>query len=199
MTKNQLNVVIALGAAMVLGGCAAPPMKSSSEPMSSPAKKPMPAPAKPAPAVQAAPSSVDMLETILTRVADSKDVQISKSSTGALLLRATGDTAFASGSSALRPDFTDFLKQLANGLQTYSNLSMRVTGHTDNTGAAQLNDKLSEARAVSTINFLVSQGVPAGRLLAEGRGQTEPIASNDSAEGRASNRRVDMLIIELGK
>ena len=115
-----------------------------------------------------------------------------------MLLRATGDTAFASGSSSLRPDFTDFLKQLANGLQTYNNLSMRVTGHTDNTGAAQLNDKLSEARAVSTINFLVSQGVPAGRLLAEGRGQNEPIASNDTAEGRAANRRVDMLIIELG-
>ena len=86
---------------------------------------------------------------------------------------------------------------LANGLQTYSSLSTKVSGHTDSTGDAQLNDKLSEARANATINRLVSLGVPATRLLAEGKGQREPIASNDSAEGRAANRRVDLLIIDL--
>ncbi|MEO8279676.1 MAG: OmpA family protein [Ideonella sp.] len=158
----------------------------------------MPTPARPAPAAAPmAPSSIGTLETILKRVAGDKDVQITRTSTGALLMRATGDTAFRTGSSSLTPAFSDFLKQLANGLQTYGHLSMKVTGHTDNTGDAQLNEKLSEARAASTINFLVSQGVGANRMLAEGKGQADPIASNDTAEGRASNRRVDMLIIEL--
>lgn len=203
MNQTRLNQLIAIGAAMLLAACAAPPARppSTAAPAPSPAPRPVPAPARPAPAtVATAPSStIGLLETILKRVAGDKNVSITKTPTGALLLRATGDTAFASGSSSLTPSFTDFLKQLSNGLQTYGNLSMKVTGHTDNTGDAALNDKLSEARAASTINFLVGQGVPATRLLGEGKGQSDPIASNETADGRASNRRVDMLIIELPK
>jgi outer membrane protein OmpA-like peptidoglycan-associated protein len=138
-----------------------------------------------------------MLETILNRLAGDKGVKIERTSTGALLLRATGDTAFAPGSSSLSPRFGDFLRQLANGLQTYSTLSVKVTGHTDSTGDAQLNDRLSAARAAAAVNALVREGVASNRLLSEGKGQSEPIASNDSAEGRATNRRVDMLIIDL--
>lgn len=202
MKRTRIHQLTALGAALLLAACAAPPSTppATSSPAPSPAPRPMPAPARPAPAAApTAPSSIGLLETILKRVAGDKDVSINRTPTGALLLRATGDTAFGTGSSSLSPAFTDFLRQLANGLQTYGNLSMKVTGHTDNTGDAQLNDKLSEARAASTINFLVSQGVPAARLLGEGKGQSDPIASNDTAEGRASNRRVDMLIIELPK
>ena len=203
MNQNRLNQLIAVGAAMLLAACAAPPgpQPSVPSPASSPAApRPMPAPARPAPAAApTAPSPVGALESILKRVASDRGVDIKRTPTGALLLRATGDTAFSTGSSSLTPTFTDFLKQLANGLQTYGNLSMKVTGHTDNTGDAQLNAKLSEARAASTINFLVSQGVPASRLLGEGKGQAEPLVGNDTVEGRASNRRVDMLIIELPK
>lgn len=207
MTVLQFKPALALAAALALAGCAVPPSEPAA-PMSKPAgptrpaapQAPQAAPAKPAPPrTAAAPSSLGTLETILNRVAGDKDVKISRTSTGALLLRATGDTAFNSGSAALTQRFMDFLRQLANGLQTYPDLSMKVTGHTDSTGDAQLNNKLSEARAASTINYLVSQGVSASRLLAEGKGQSDPIASNDTAEGRADNRRVDMLIIEIPK
>ncbi|WP_418321010.1 OmpA family protein [Piscinibacter sakaiensis] len=206
MIPDRLTHLAVLAAALALAGCETPPAKApaaTAPPAAAPARAPAmaaPAPSRPATAApQPAPSSIGMLETILKRLASDKGVSITRTSTGALLLRATGDTSFNTGSAALSPSFMDFLRQLANGLQTYSNLSMKVTGHTDNTGDAQLNDKLSEARAAATINFLVKEGVPASRMLSEGKGQSDPIASNDTAEGRASNRRVDMLIIELPK
>ncbi len=206
MNPFRLNQLTAMGAAILLAACAAPPAPPSAPPPPAPkpgggavAPRPMAAPARPVANAPVAPSQVNVLETILKRVGNDKDVEITRTATGALLLRATGDTAFATGSSALTPSFSEFLKQLANGLQTYGNLSMKVTGHTDNTGDSQLNDKLSEARASAAINYLVAQGVPASRMLGEGKGQADPIASNDSAAGRASNRRVDMLIIELAK
>lgn len=192
--------------AAALAGCAAPPPAEPtpapppSMPMASPPAAPAAEPAPPqntgAAQAPAAPTAVDTLETILRRVSDDSDVQISRTSTGALLIRATGDTAFNTGSSSLSPRFSQFLQQLANGLSTFGNLSAKVSGHTDSSGDAQLNDRLSAARAQATINRLVALGVPAGRLLGEGKGQREPVAGNDTAEGRAANRRVDVLIID---
>lgn len=208
MKRLQLkNRLFGLGAALALAGCAAPQQRPSAppaaaapsaaaQPAAGPAAVTRPAAAAAAPA---APTAVNMLETILTRLAGDKGVRSERTATGALLLRATGDTAFDTGSSNLSPRFTDFLRQLANGLQSYPTLSMKVTGHTDSTGDAQLNQRLSEARAAATTNFLVREGVPANRMLGEGKGQSEPIASNDTAAGRASNRRVDMMIIEVSR
>lgn len=199
----------ALLALAVLAGCAAPPPAPSApppptmapSPAPAPVAAPTPAPRAPvaAPVAPAAPSSLDTLETILNRVSGDSGVKIERTPTGALLLRATGDTAFTSGSSALSPRFVDFLQQLSNGLLTYGSLSAKVSGHTDSVGDATLNDRLSSARAQATVQRLTSLGVPANRLLAEGKGQREPIASNDSPEGRAANRRVDVLIIETGR
>ena len=192
----------------LLAGCAAPPPAPNAPPpptvapapAPAPVAAPAPAPRPPAPAAAApaAPSSLDTLETILNRVSGDSGVKIERTSTGALQLRATGDTAFTSGSSALSPRFVDFLQQLANGLQTYTSLSAKVSGHTDSVGDSTLNDRLSAARAQATVQRLTGLGVPSARLLAEGKGQREPIASNDSAEGRAANRRVDILIIDTG-
>lgn len=193
--------------ALVMAGCASPPPNEPSPvpppPVSQPATPAAaPAPTQAAPAAPArmappkAPSSVDTLETILKRVSDDSGIQISRTSTGALLIRATGDTAFNTGSAALSPRFNHFLQQLANGLTTYGSLTAKVVGHTDSSGDAQLNDRLSESRAQATISRLVALGISANRLLGEGKGQREPIAGNDTAEGRAANRRVDLLVIE---
>lgn len=191
-----------------MAGCASPPPNEPSPPppppaprAAAPAVAPAPAqiaPAAPvsAPAQPAAPSSVDTLETILKRVSDDSGIKISRTSTGALLVLATGDTSFNTGSATLSPRFNQFLQQLANALSTYGDLTAKVTGHTDSSGDAQLNDRLSSARAQATINRLVGLGISANRLLGEGKGQREPIASNDTAEGRAANRRVELLIIE---
>jgi outer membrane protein OmpA-like peptidoglycan-associated protein len=204
--RNTLRLAAGVAAVLVLAGCAtppapqAPPAPIASAPVAPPppaAPPPVAAPEPtPAPA-PVAPAAILKLETILQRLSGDNGVQISTTPTGALRVRATGDTAFDTGSAAISPRFGEFLQTLANGLQTFGTLSAKVSGHTDSTGDAQLNDRLSEARANATVNRLVSLGVPATRLLAEGRGQKEPIASNDTAEGRAANRRVDLLIIEL--
>lgn len=196
--RSALYALSALVAALA-AGCAAPP--PATPPAAAPAPAAAPVPARPAP-VEAAPargpSAVSLVETILTRVGGDSDVQISRTPTGALLLRATGDASFATASSTLSPQFRGFLQQLANALLTYPALATKVVGHTDSTGDDALNVRLSEARAQATINHLVSLGVPQSRLLSEGKGSSEPIASNDTPEGRASNRRVDLLIIEAG-
>ena len=203
MSRRLVSPVWTVLAAALIAGCAAPPPAAPPPPVEAPPPAPAPVerppepPAPPAP-VRTAPSSLSTLETILTRVAGDSGVQISRTPTGALLLRATGDTSFATASAVLSPRFKDFLQQLANGLSTYTDLATKVSGHTDSVGDAALNDKLSTARANATINHLVGLGVPAARLVGEGKGQREPVASNDTPEGRATNRRVDLLIIELG-
>ncbi len=70
-----------------------------------------------------------------------------------------------------------------------------VSGHTDNVGSDALNQKLSEERAAKVAQFLVDVGgVPGGRVQSTGKGKNRPVASNESAEGRAANRRVEILI-----
>ena len=200
-TLTTTSLIVALAA---LAGCAAPPTQTDTPaptmraPMPPPVAQPPAArPAAAPAAAPVAPRAIDQFETILIRMSGDSGVRISKTSTGALLVRATGDTSFDSGKAVLSQRFNDFLQTLANGLMTYTTLSAKVSGHTDSTGDSALNDKLSEARAAATVSRLVSLGVPANRLLAEGKGQNQPIASNDTAEGRASNRRVDILIIDL--
>lgn len=204
MSRHPAVLAWTACAVLLAAGCAtppppaepAPPVRAAPAPAPPPAPSPVPA-AEPVPE-RSAPSSLALLETILTRVGGDSGVQISRTSTGALLLRATGDAAFGTASAVLSPRFRNFLQQLANGLGTYPTLATKVSGHTDSVGDAQLNDKLSAARANATIAYLVSLGVPASRLVSEGKGSREPIAGNDTAEGRAANRRVDLLIIELG-
>jgi len=75
--------------------------------------------------------------------------------------------------------------------------AVRVEGHTDNQGAAAFNKKLSEQRAASVVRWLVQHGIDASRLSSEGFGFERPIDSNDSADGRKNNRRVEFHIDDL--
>jgi OOP family OmpA-OmpF porin len=76
--------------------------------------------------------------------------------------------------------------------------TLEIRGHTDNTGSAELNMQLSKDRAKSVYDFFVKQGMDPAKLSADGSGMNEPIADNSTAEGRAQNRRVEVLIIEGG-
>ena len=104
------------------------------------------------------------------------------------------DILFATDSAALRPDLQSDLRTIAANLQRYPDSVVVVTGHTDSTGTAAHNQALSERRADAVAGVLISSGVPARRIQAVGAGQTQPIASNGSASGRAQNRRVEITI-----
>ena len=82
------------------------------------------------------------------------------------------------------------LDEVADNLNRLKFVSGTVVGHTDNTGTEEYNQELSERRAQSVSTYLQGKGIAVGRLAASGAGQSEPIADNDTEEGRAQNRRV---------
>jgi outer membrane protein OmpA-like peptidoglycan-associated protein len=107
---------------------------------------------------------------------------------------------FASGllydfdSDAVKPTAAQNLRSLAQSLGKYPNTDILIVGHTDATGSDNYNQSLSERRAQSAQLFLTREGVNNSRLRAAGRGETEPIASNDTEAGQAKNRRVEVAI-----
>lgn len=104
------------------------------------------------------------------------------------------DILFATDSANLRPDLLRDLQAVARNLQQYPNSVIQIVGHTDNTGSAAYNQELSDRRARSVASSLISNGVPSNRVSSYGVGLSQPIASNNTAEGRAQNRRVDIVI-----
>ncbi|HYW08150.1 MAG TPA: OmpA family protein [Longimicrobium sp.] len=86
------------------------------------------------------------------------------------------------------------LQQLAQSLAKYPGTTVLIVGHTDNVGSDSYNMTLSQRRADAAANYLAAQGVGRGRVRIEGRGETEPIGSNDSEAGRGQNRRVEIAI-----
>ena len=111
-----------------------------------------------------------------------------------LVVNMPQDVLFATDSSTLRPDLTRDIKAVAANLIRYPNSTIEVIGHTDNSGSAASNQDLSQRRAVSVANVLRESGVPNARIAAYGRGEDQPIASNLTPEGRAANRRVEIII-----
>ena len=102
---------------------------------------------------------------------------------------------FVTGGSALTPNSKYELKDLANALNEYPTMNIEVAGHTDNVGSVEGNMALSNARAQSVYQFLTDQGISASRMTAVGYGSTVEVESNDTAEGRAANRRTEFKII----
>jgi outer membrane protein OmpA-like peptidoglycan-associated protein len=101
---------------------------------------------------------------------------------------------FDTGKSILKPESQPTLLEISKLLKTDTNLKLYVVGHTDNTGTLDANMKLSMDRAASVVNALTSQfSVNATRLTACGDGPTSPVASNDNEEGKALNRRVELV------
>ena len=101
--------------------------------------------------------------------------------------------SFETGQAALKPSAQLTLAKLAGIAQVFPNINMRVEGYTDSTGSAATNQKLSEARAKSVYDFLKAQGVADTRLAFQGLGPEYPVADNATNEGRAKNRRVEIV------
>jgi len=104
------------------------------------------------------------------------------------------DIVFATDSAAVRTDLQSDLRVLATSLNNYPDSTVDVIGHTDNTGAADYNQQLSARRAGAVEAVLADAGVAPGRIRAYGRGEAQPVASNLTPEGRAQNRRVEIVI-----
>jgi OOP family OmpA-OmpF porin len=105
------------------------------------------------------------------------------------------DTLFGFDKAELQSDGLSKLEDLVSKLQGTDIEIIVVTGHTDSTGPASYNDKLSKRRAQAARNFLVSKGLPADRIFAKGKGEQQPIASNKTSAGRAKNRRVEVEVV----
>lgn len=107
---------------------------------------------------------------------------------------------FASGllydfdSDVIRADAAQNLRNLAASLDKYANTDLLIVGHTDAVGTSDYNQALSQRRATSAASYLAAQGVSSARLQAVGRGETEPLATNDTEAGRQLNRRVEIAI-----
>lgn len=111
-----------------------------------------------------------------------------------LIVTMPQDILFATDSATLRPDLQQDIYTLAGSLNRYPDTTVQVVGHTDNTGDAGYNLNLSRQRANSVASILIGAGVPSYRIVAVGRGEDQPIASNLTPEGRAQNRRVEFVI-----
>jgi OmpA-OmpF porin, OOP family len=103
---------------------------------------------------------------------------------------------FDVGSTRIKPESTPTLKEIAQALKQESSMRLRIEGHTDNTGASSLNQTLSTERAAAVVSYLVNQeGIAASRLESSGFGDSKPAADNNTPEGRQTNRRVDLVVI----
>lgn len=111
-----------------------------------------------------------------------------------LIVSMPQDVLFATDSAVVRPENFANLRTIAESLRRYPDTRVEIVGHTDSTGDAGYNQRLSERRAAAVADVLRGEGVGGARIVAFGRGEDSPIATNLTPEGRAQNRRVEIII-----
>lgn len=158
----------------------APPPKPAPAPVAVAPPKPKPAPAKPAPA-KVAPAPAP------------KPVAVPPAPKKIIILRGVN---FAFDSAKLTPQDQAILDEHVGVLKKERNITVEIAGHTDGSGPEDYNKGLSERRAKSVMEYLISKGIPPERIRALGYGESSPIASNVTREGRVANRRVEFRIFE---
>ncbi|MEP2103355.1 MAG: OmpA family protein [Parasphingorhabdus sp.] len=114
-----------------------------------------------------------------------------------LILNMPSNVTFPVNSAAIQPQFQETLGSVANTLSQYEKSYIDIYGHTDSTGSDGYNQSLSERRASSVANYLSNSGVQRARLETRGYGESQPIASNSTEEGRSANRRVELKIVPI--
>jgi outer membrane protein OmpA-like peptidoglycan-associated protein len=132
-------------------------------------------------------------------MSDLANVAAVKEDARGTVITLSGEVLFESGKAELKPVATAKLAQVADALTTSDpNSSIKVEGYTDSQGSQKFNEKLSQDRAEAVRQFLVSRGVASDRVRAEGMGPAKPVADNKSPEGRANNRRVEIVVQPTG-
>jgi OOP family OmpA-OmpF porin len=107
-----------------------------------------------------------------------------------------GTIRFESGRSTIDPDSLGLLDRLIETALRCPTVNVEVAGHTDAVGEASTNQALSEKRAQAVVDYLMKAGLPASRFNAVGYGSTQPVATNDTEQGKAQNRRIEFLVKE---
>jgi outer membrane protein OmpA-like peptidoglycan-associated protein len=129
--------------------------------------------------------------------ADLEGAQVSRVGEGIAVTFDSG-ILFTYDSAVLTPQAQSNLSKLADSLQAEQRTNVMIVGHTDSSGSDLYNQQLSQRRGESAEGFLASSGVASGRLVSRGRGETEPIATNATEDGRRQNRRVEVVIYANG-
>ena len=142
-------------------------------------------------------NSLDKQAEELRADIDNEDVTIENKG-DRLVVTLPQDITFASDSYAVRASLGDELVAVADSLKKYPDSIVQVIGHTDSTGSAEHNQRLSENRANAVADKLMDAGVAFERIETIGRGEDQPIASNLTEEGKAQNRRVEIVILPNG-
>ena len=122
-----------------------------------------------------------------------KDILLKKVAVGVKII--LKNIFFDFDKATLRPESASELERLAKLLNDVPTLQIEISGHTDNKGSDDYNQKLSHKRARSVVENLISKGISGGRLEYKGYGESEPIASNDTEEGRQLNRRTEFKVL----
>ena len=130
----------------------------------------------------------------MARATQGTGIEVARTTDNQLKVSVPADFSFDSGSAQIKPQMRPVLDQLAQGLDPKAR--MTIIGHTDNVGGEELNNRLSMDRAVNVRDYLRNHGVDQGRMIVNGRGEQQPVASNDNAIGRAQNRRVEIFLSE---
>lgn len=139
---------------------------------------------------------MDRQEAELRRQLEGSGVSVTRVGDN-IVLNMPGNITFATNSSTLNPAFHEVLDSVALVLDEYEKTVIEAAGHTDSTGDASYNQALSEQRAQAVSRYLVSKGVQPVRIAAYGHGESRPIASNATPEGRQENRRVELTLLPV--
>jgi outer membrane protein OmpA-like peptidoglycan-associated protein len=114
-----------------------------------------------------------------------------------ITLNMPGNITFRSGNADLQPHFYDVLNSVGLVLKKYNKTNVEVSGHTDSVGSDAKNLTLSQNRATAVAQYLMGRGLTQARTSVVGYGETRPVAGNDNEDGRASNRRVEILLLPI--
>jgi len=134
------------------------------------------------------------LEKNLHKEIQAGAARVDKMPNNVVRITMTNQTAFDTNSTSIKPAFFSTMDKVADVVIRYGKTTLTIVGHTDNKGGVEYNQKLSEHRALSVAQYLESKDVNPVRLATLGKGESEPIASNDTETGRQANRRVEIYL-----
>ena len=123
-------------------------------------------------------------------------VAVTQTTDNRLKLDIPSDVSFDVGRAVIKPNFDPILNQFASSLNQHPSTTVSIIGHTDNTGSDAVNNPLSVNRADAARDYLVGRGVARNRIATDGRGEREPIADNNTSQGRDKNRRIEIYVAE---
>ncbi|WP_422084446.1 OmpA family protein [Variovorax sp.] len=177
----------AAAALLFIAGCAS---QSTPPPAPPAAEAPAPAPAN------SWTARLATLKADLETSTKGTGVVIEQTADNQLHVLIPNELSFDTGRANVKRNLAQVLDKVAAGLKSATAASVRVVGHTDNTGSEDGNERLSVSRADSVRNHLVARGVSTTAITTDGRGSREPLADNGTAAGRAQNRRVEIFVAE---